>query len=242
VTDTTTAPATASKSGPLVLRTSIGKKYAMATSGIILVGFVIAHMVGNLKFFFGEKHFDDYAAFLRKLGDPIIPHYYALWGLRAVLLAAVCIHIWAAYMTTVQSKKARPIGYAHTDNIQATYASRTMRWGGVILLLFIVFHILDLTIGAAHWGKFAETTAEHGHAYANAVSGFQHPLIVIVYTIAMGALCLHLFHGVWSMFQTFGRNNAKVSARLRQMSAAISVIVCLGFLSVPWAVMFGARP
>ena len=238
MTDVTLAPAPK----PLVLRTSIGKKVAMATSGIILVGFVIAHMVGNLKFFTGEHHFDQYAAFLRTMGDPIVPHYFLLWGLRAVLLGAVIVHIWAAYMTTVQSKKARPVPYAHKDSIQASYASRTMRWGGIILLLFIVFHILDLTVGATHTGAFEETTAEHGHAYANAVSGFQHPAVTIAYTLAMGALCLHLFHGIWSMFQTFGRNNHKVTGRLKTMSATISVLVCLGFLAMPWAIMFGARP
>jgi succinate dehydrogenase / fumarate reductase cytochrome b subunit len=226
----------------LVLRTSIGKKYAMAMSGVILVGFVIAHAIGLLKFFFGEKHFDEYSAFLRKVGEPILPHYYLLWGLRATLLAAVSVHIWAAYATTVQSKRARPVRYAHTDNIQATYASRTMRWGGIILLLFIVFHILDMTVGTAHVGAFKETTAEHGHAYANAVSGFRHPAVTIAYTLAMGALCLHLFHGIWSMFQTFGRNNARITKKLRALAATISVVVCLIFLAMPWTIMLGGRP
>ncbi|MEY2399045.1 MAG: succinate dehydrogenase / fumarate reductase, cytochrome b subunit [Actinomycetota bacterium] len=237
MTDTAIAPAK-----PLVLRTSIGKKVAMASSGVILVGFVIAHMVGNLKFFFGEAHFDEYAAFLRKLGAPILPHYYALWGLRAVLLGAVLVHIWAAWSTTRQSRNARPIKYAHRDNIQATYASRTMRWGGVILLLFIVFHILDLTVGVAHTGAFTETTAEHGHAYANAISGFQHPIVTLVYTLAMGALCLHLYHGIWSMFQTFGRNNHRITGRLRTAAGGIAVVVCIGFLAMPWTIMFGGRP
>ncbi|HVV38306.1 MAG TPA: succinate dehydrogenase cytochrome b subunit [Acidimicrobiales bacterium] len=233
MTDTTIAPATK----PLVLRTSIGKKYAMATSGIILVGFVIAHMIGNLKFFFGQKHFDEYAHFLRVVGAPVIPGHFALWGLRVVLLAAVSIHIWAAYMTTVQSKRARPMPYAHTDSIQASYASRTMRWGGIILLAFIVFHILDMTIGVAHAGTFKE-----GHVYANSVSGFQHPIVTLVYTFAMGALCLHLFHGVWSMFQTFGRGSGAREAMLRRLSATIAVVVCLGFLAMPWTIMFGGRP
>jgi succinate dehydrogenase / fumarate reductase cytochrome b subunit len=227
---------------PLVLRTSIGKKYAMAMSGVILIGFVIVHAIGLLKFFFGEKHFDEYSAFLRTVGEPILPHYYLLWGLRATLLAAVSVHIWAAYATTVQSKRARPVPYAHTDNIQATYASRTMRWGGIILLLFIVFHILDMTVGTAHVGAFKETTAEHGHAYANAVSGFQHPAVTIAYTLAMGALCLHLFHGIWSMFQTLGRNSAKVTKQLRRVAAVTSVAVCLAFLAMPWTIMLGGRP
>lgn len=232
MTDTAIAPAK-----PLVLRTSIGKKVAMASSGVILVGFVIAHMVGNLKFFFGEAHFNEYAAFLRRVGEPIIPRYYALWGLRVVLLGAVSVHIWAAYSTTMQSRRARPIPYAHTDNIQATYASRTMRWGGIILLLFIVFHILDMTIGAAHIGAFKQ-----GRVYSNAVSGFQHPIVTIAYTLATGALCLHLYHGVWSMFQTLGKNNHRLTGRLKAMSAGIAVVVCIGFLSVPYAIMFGARP
>ncbi|MEY2425712.1 MAG: succinate dehydrogenase / fumarate reductase, cytochrome b subunit, partial [Actinomycetota bacterium] len=174
MTEATIAPAK-----PLVLRTSIGKKVAMATSGIVLVGFVILHMVGNLKFFFGEVHFDAYAHFLRTVGEPVIPYDYLRWGLRATLLAAVGVHIWAAYATTVQSKRARPIRYAHTDNIQATYASRTMRWGGIILLLFIVFHILDMTVGTTHVGAF-----KSGHPYDNAVSGFQHPAVTIAYTLA----------------------------------------------------------
>jgi succinate dehydrogenase cytochrome b subunit len=232
VTDTTIAPAK-----PLVLRTSIGKKYAMATSGVILVGFVILHMIGLLKFFFGQKHFDEYSHFLRVAGAPALPHYTLLYAERVTLLAAVSVHIWAAYMTTVQSKRARPIPYAHADTIQANYASRTMRWGGIIILLFVVFHIMDMTVGKWHWGTF-----HHGHAYANAVSGFQHPLVTLVYTFAMGALCLHLFHGVWSIFQTFGRGSGKREQMLRRMSAAIAVLVCIGFLAMPWTIMFGGRP
>jgi len=232
VTDVTIAPAK-----PLVLRTSIGKKVAMATSGIVLVGFVIGHMVGNLKFFFGEIHFDEYAHFLRTVGEPVIPYHYALWAVRGVLLAAVSVHIWAAYATTVQSKRARPVPYAHADTIQASYASRTMRWGGIILLLFIVFHILDLTVGTTHVGSF-----KSGHVYDNAVSGFKHPAVTISYTLAMGALCLHLFHGVWSMLQTFGQGSGKREVMLRRLSATIAVVVCIGFLSMPYAVLFGVRP
>ena len=230
----TLAPA---KPAPLVLRSSIGKKVAMATSGVILVGFVIAHMIGNLKFFTGELHFDEYAHFLRTVGEPVIPYHWLLWGLRGVLLIAVGVHIWAAYSTTVQSKRARPIPYAHADTIQASYASRTMRWGGVILLLFIVFHILDLTVGTTHVGDF-----ESGKVYDNSVSGFQNPLVTISYTLAMGALCLHLFHGIWSMFQTFGRNNHRWTGRLKALSVTIAVATAIGFLSMPWAILFGARP
>ena len=229
--------APAKSTGPLVLRTSIGKKYAMAISGVVLVGFVIAHMIGNLKFFYGETHFDEYAHFLRTVGEPVIPYHYLLWGLRAVLLVAVGVHIWAAYSTTMQSRRARPIGYAHADTIQADYASRTMRWGGVILLLFIVFHILDLTVGAAHVGEF-----KSGKVYDNSVSGFQNPAVTISYTLAMGALGLHLFHGIWSAFQTLGRNNHRVTGRLHAAALVISVAVTVGFLAMPWAILFGMRP
>jgi succinate dehydrogenase / fumarate reductase cytochrome b subunit len=117
-----------------------------------------------------------------------------------------------------------------------------MRWGGVILLAFIVFHILDMTVGTAHWGAFKETTAEHGHAYANAVSGFRHPLVTLVYTFAMGALCLHLYHGIWSMFQTLGRNSARITKQLRRFAMATSVVVCFAFLAMPWTIMLGGRP
>jgi succinate dehydrogenase / fumarate reductase cytochrome b subunit len=221
----------------LVLRTSIGKKYAMAISGVLMVGFVIAHMIGNLKFFFGETAFDHYAHFLRTMGEPVIPYHYALWGLRGALLAAVSVHIWAAYSTTVQSKRARPVPYAHADTIQANYASRTMRWGGIILLLFIVFHILDLTVGAVPVRDYTS-----GRVYDNSVSGFQHPAVTIAYTLAMGALCLHLFHGVWSMLQTFGRGSGKAGPALKKLSATIAFVTCIGFLAMPWAIMFGARP
>ena len=238
MTDVTIAPA----AKPLVLRTSIGKKVAMATSGVVLIGFVIAHMIGNLKFFFGDVHFGDYARFLRTMGEPILPHYYALWALRAALLAAVSVHIWAAYSTTMQSRRARPIPYAHADTIQANYASRTMRWGGIILLLFIVFHILDMTVGTTHVGSFHETTAEHSTVYANAVSGFKHPAVTIAYTLAMGALCLHLFHGIWSMLQTFGRGSGKAGPALKKLSATIAVVTAIGFLAMPWTIMLGFRP
>ncbi|HUR78700.1 MAG TPA: succinate dehydrogenase cytochrome b subunit [Acidimicrobiales bacterium] len=237
MSDVKTRAAIAPPARPSVLRTSIGKKVAMATSGVLLVGFVIAHMIGNLKFFFGETHLDEYFRFLRTMGEPVVPYHYLLWGLRGALLAAVTVHIWAAYSTTVQSKRARPIPYAHADTIQANYASRTMRWGGIILLLFIVFHILDLTLGATHVGAY-----ETGHVYDNSVSGFQHPAVTIAYTLAMGALCLHLFHGIWSMLQTFGRGSGRAGPALKRLSATIAVVVTLGFLSMPWAVLLGVRP
>lgn len=209
----------------------------MAVTGVILIGFVVLHMVGDLKFFFGEKHFDEYAHFLRRIGDPVLPKYYFLRIQRTFLVGAVLLHIWAATSLTLQSKRARPEPYVHTDNIQATYASRTMRWGGVIILLFIVFHLLDIATGTAHAGSYVK-----GHVYDNSVSGFEHPAVTIAYTVAMGALGMHLYHGFGSIFQTLGRNNARLRAKLRTVSALLSVVVVVGFLSVPYAILFGVRP
>ena len=229
MTDVTLAPAPK----PLVLRTSIGKKVAMATSGIILVGFVIAHMVGNLKFFTGEHHFDQYAAFLRTMGDPIVPHYFLLWGLRAVLLGAVIVHIWAAYMTTVQSKKARPVPYAHKDSIQASYASRTMRWGGLTILLFVIFHLLQFTTGTIQVGGSFDSP------YQRLVAAFQVWYVVLVYALAMLALGMHLRHGIWSAVQTLGWSTRAREVPIKRTALVVALVIVVGFLAPPVAILFG---
>lgn len=216
-----------------VVRTSIGKKQVMAVTGLLLIGFVVAHMLGNLKFFTGASHFDEYAEFIRRIGDPVLGHAWALWLMRAGLLTAVSLHIWAAVSLTRQSRAARPVGYAHSRAVQANYASRTMRWGGVILFLFIVYHLLHMTTGTVH------PEFHHGRVYDNTVVAFQVWYVTLAYVVAMGALCLHLYHGVWSMLQTLGRNNPRVDAGVRAMSKGLAVVVFLGFVSVPLAVLFG---
>src|SRR5688572_29580627 len=183
-------------------RTSVGKKAVMAASGVVMYGYVLAHMAGNLKIFTGAEHFDEYAAFLRRLGEPILGHSWFLWAARPVLLAALVLHVWSATQLTIQSKKARPIGYRDQD-VNVNYASRTMRIGGAVLLIFIVFHLLNLTFGWVHpGGEF-----HHGAVYDNTVSTLEVGWVAALYLVAMAALGFHLYHGMWSIFQTFGINS-----------------------------------
>ena len=232
MTDTLTAPAP--PTAPL--RTSIGKKAVMAVTGFVMLGFVVAHMAGNLKFFLGEEHLDEYTEFLRRVGEPLVGHSWLLWALRSILFVSVVLHMWAAWSLSRQSRLARPVRYAHTDNVQSTYASRTMRWGGVILLLFIIYHLMHMTFGTVH------PDFHHGAVYDNAIAGFEVPIVTIAYTVAMAALGLHIFHGFWSAFQTLGRNSKQFDSALRSLSLVLSLVIVFGFLSVPWAVLLGVRP
>lgn len=216
-----------------LVQTSIGKKQLMAVTGLVLLGFIVAHMAGNLKFFTGESHFDEYAEFLRRIGDPILGHAWALWILRVSLLAATVLHIWAAVSLTRQSRAARPVPYAHTRAVQANYASRTMRWGGVIIFLFVIYHLLHMTVGTVH------PDFHHGRVYDNSVAAFQVWYVTAAYVVAVAALALHLYHGVWSMVQTVGRNNPRVDSRLKAFSKTLALLVFAGFVSVPLAVLFG---
>jgi succinate dehydrogenase / fumarate reductase cytochrome b subunit len=160
-----------------------------------------------------------------------------------VLLAAVVLHVLMAYQLTRQDLSGRPrrIRYVVKKDVQATYASRTMRWGGVILLLFIVYHIMNLTLGVVGYGpgEFRHEDAEGFHAYSNAINAFSNPLATIFYVIAMLALGLHLYHGFWSMFQTLGLNNYRTDRILRILAGAVSVVLTVGFIAVPLAVLFG---
>lgn len=217
-----------------VYRTTIGKKAVMAATGLVLFGFVVAHMVGNLKVFQGREHFNDYAEGLRALGSPILGHEQALWGMRSVLLASVVLHMWAAWSTTRVSRAARgPVGYQVRKPVVSSYASRTMRWGGVILALFVVYHLLHMTTGHAH-GSFV-----HGDAYGNLVRGFQTEWLVIPYAIAVGALALHVNHGLWSMFQTLGRGSGRFKDVLRGAATFFSVALFVGYLLGPVAIAIG---
>jgi succinate dehydrogenase / fumarate reductase cytochrome b subunit len=217
-----------------ITRSSIGKKAVMAVTGIALFGFVVAHMLGNLKIFTGAEHFNAYAEALRTLGEPILGREYALWGLRSVLLAAVLLHGWAAWSTTRMSKAARPIAYAKRRPVQASYASRTMRWGGVILALFIVYHLLHMTTGTVH------EDFEHGDAYGNMVVAFQHWYIFAAYAVAVLALGMHVYHGFWSMFQTLGAGSGRAKGALRGGAALIAGGLVAGYLLGPAAILIGA--
>jgi len=215
--------------------TSIGKKAVMAVTGFILVGFVILHMLGNLKIYLGPEHFDAYAAFLREMGEPLLLREQALWMVRLVLLVAVVLHVVAAVELTQMSRRARPIPYRQKDAIAASYAARTMRWGGAILFLFIVYHLLHFTAGRVGYqpGEFRP-----GAVYQNVVTGFRVWYVSAFYLVAQLALGLHLFHGIWSAFQTLGLD-AQRNTFYRHLAAALSVVVVVGNVSVPLAVVGG---
>ncbi|MDH3292222.1 MAG: succinate dehydrogenase cytochrome b subunit [Gemmatimonadota bacterium] len=215
-------------------RSSVGKKILMAVTGVVFVLFVFAHMFGNLKAFYGPEKFNHYAEFLRDVGAPAFGHGQLLWLFRVVLLFAVVIHALAAFQLWRMSAVARPVPYARgLQPEESTYASRTMRWGGVILLAFVVYHLLHFTTGTAH-PDFVP-----GAAYENLVIGFQSIPVVIAYLVAMGALCLHLYHGVWSGLQTLGVNHQRYNRYRRPLAVLVAGIVFIGFVSVPVAIAAG---
>ena len=216
--------------------TMVGKKVVMAVTGIVLVGFVIAHALGNLKIFLSAQAIDTYAGFLRTMGEPLLPYGGMLWVVRIVLLTCVALHITAAVQLTRMNWAARPQGYDTKDSIATTYAARTMRWSGVILVLFIIYHLLHLTGGVVGFqpGQFRDLAV-----YSNVVAGFSVWYVSLFYIVAMACLCLHLDHGVWSLFQTLGWNNARRTSTLRALSLGLALAVFVGFTSVPVAVLAG---
>src|SRR5262249_53972084 len=225
-------------SNPLVVLwgTMVGKKVVMAVTGLVLVGFVIAHMLGNLKIFLGAEAIDAYAVFLRTMGEPLFPYGLLLWVVRIVLLACVALHITAAVQLTLMNRAARPQAYDTKKSIATTYAARTMRWSAVILVLFIVYHLLHLTAGEVGFrpGEF-----RHLAVYHNVVAGFSVWYVALFYVLAMACLCLHLSHGIWSMLQTLGWNNARTTWALQALSRGVALVVFAGFISVPVAVLAG---
>jgi succinate dehydrogenase / fumarate reductase, cytochrome b subunit len=208
----------------------------MAITGIALIGFVIGHMLGNLKIFAGPDEINAYSRFLREVGMPGVSYGQLLWLVRIVLLVCVALHITAAVQLTRMSRAARPIGYTAKRDVETTWGARTMRWGGVLLVAFIVFHLLHFTGGVVGFGagQFKDLAV-----YQNVVAGFAVWPIALFYIVAMGALCLHLDHGIWSMLQTLGWNTARNEATLQTISRVIAIVVFLGFTSVPVAVMTG---
>jgi succinate dehydrogenase / fumarate reductase, cytochrome b subunit len=216
-------------------RSSIGKKAIMAITGFIGYGFVIIHMIGNLKVFQGREHFDEYAEFLRTVGSPAVPEGALLWLIRIVLLAAVVLHVWMAVTLTRQDLGARNVRYREKKQVQASFASLTLRWGGIALFLFLVYHLLHFTFGVAA----IHPTFVRGAAYDNVVAGFLNPLNVLVYLLAMAALAMHLYHGVWSIFQTLGLNGSRTDGLWRGLAVLSAVALFVGFSLVPVAVVAG---
>jgi succinate dehydrogenase / fumarate reductase cytochrome b subunit len=214
-------------------RSAIGKKAVMAVTGLILFGFVVGHMLGNLKMYLGALHFNEYAHFLRVVGEPLVPGMTLLWVARIGLLVAVVFHIHSAYALTMMNREARPIAYQNRSYVKATYASRTMRWGGVIVLLFIIYHLLHLTVGNVH-PDFVKDDA-----FGNVVKGLRVWWVAAFYILANLALGLHLFHGLWAMFGSLGFTNPRFEGWRRTFATAFAVLVTLGNISFPIAIVTG---
>ena len=214
-------------------RSSVGKKILMAVTGIILFVFIVLHVTGNLKVLLGPDELNAYAKFLRTVGYPALPNKTALWTVRIVLLFSVGVHITAALQTWAQSRRARAVGYAKNDDLSFSWASRWMRWGGVIILVFVVYHLLHFTTGTLH-PDFIE-----GDVYHNFVVAFRNPLVLLVYVVAMAALGLHLYHGLWSATQTLGANHPKYNKLRRPLALAIALAIVLGFIVPPILVYAG---
>jgi succinate dehydrogenase cytochrome b subunit len=216
-------------------RSAVVKKWLMAVSGIILLAYVLAHMVGNLKVFIDKHAINTYAEWLRNLGEPALPRTVVLWGLRTVIIAALFIHILSAYQLTRMNHKARPVKYqSPRDYAAANFASRTMRWTGIIILAFLIFHLMDLTWGNAN-GQFVR-----GDPYNNLVYSFRRPSIAIVYVVANVALAFHLYHGTWSIFQSMGFTNPRYNALRRRFAQGFAAVILLGNVSFPIAVQLHA--
>jgi succinate dehydrogenase cytochrome b subunit len=216
-------------------RTSIQLKYVMAATGAVMLLYLVAHMVGNLKIFFGAEAIDTYAAWLREVGEPALPYETVLWLVRVVLLVSVVAHIASAVILSHRAHRARPVRYAHRKPVQGSYAARTMRWGGVIIALFVVYHLLDLTTGTLN------PHGVHGEVHANVVADFapERWYVTLVYTLAVVAVGFHVRHGLWSALQTFGRSSAATQNTLKGVALGVAVVLVAGFLSVPFAVLTG---
>jgi len=215
-------------------RSAIGKKWAMAVSGIMLLTYVLCHMIGNLKVFLGKHQINTYAAWLRTLGEPALPRTVVLWGLRVGLITAFVVHIVAAAQLTRMNRRARPQRYASKrDYVTASYASRTMRWTGVIIALFVIFHLMDLT-----WGT-ANPHFVRGDPYDNLFYSLQRVPVAIVYIVANIALGIHIFHGGRSMFESLGWNNPRYNRWKVWFATAFAGVIMVGNVSIPLLIVTG---
>jgi succinate dehydrogenase / fumarate reductase, cytochrome b subunit len=206
----------------------VGKKVVMGVTGLIGVGFVIVHSLGNLLVFRGPGAINSYSHFLKSTGE-------LLWALRAILIVSVILHVTAAVQLTRQSRAARPIGYTKRDTQVATIASRTMRWGGALLLVFIVVHILHFTTGTIRpTGAFSTTDV-----YANVVTSFRIWWVSLFYIVSMVALGLHLFHGAWSSVRSIGVSPSSPNPLHRRISLVIAILVWAAFTAIPVGVLSG---
>lgn len=205
-------------------QSTIGKKVVMAATGLIMVGFVVGHALGNLLIFQGPERVNAYAAFLKSTGG-------ALWVVRGVLLASVVLHAVAAVQLTRRARAARPVGYEARAPQVSTLASKTIGWGGALLAVFIVYHLLHFTFGGVH------PSFSHADVYSNMIVGFSNPVVSAFYIVAMAALGLHLYHGVWSSMRTMGVSPGSPHPLHRRVALVLAVLVWLGFTVIPVAVL-----
>ena len=213
----------------------IGKKAVMAVTGVILFGYVVGHLIGNLQIYSANHdQINRYAAFLHNPAN-VVP----LWAIRAFLLAAVILHITASLQLWVQNRAARPIGYVKKDDVPASYAARTMRWGGLIIAAFIIFHVLHLTVGAVVPIEDVGGNPNTPDVRHNVIAGFQNPFISGFYILAMVLLCMHLYHGLWSLFQSLGINHPRYTPRIQKAAAIVAILIAAGNISIPLAVLAG---
>ncbi len=208
--------------------TMVGKKAVMGVTGLIGIGFVILHSLGNLLVFRGPDAINSYSHFLKSTGELI-------WALRILLIVAVVLHVIAAVQLTKQSRAARPIGYVKRDPQAATIASRTMRWGGALLLLFIVVHILQFTTGTIRPAGFFS----HQDVYANVVTSFRIWWVSLFYVMSMIALGFHLFHGAWSSVRSIGISPESSEPLHHRVSLLLAILIWAAFTAVPVAVFTG---
>lgn len=222
-------------------RSAVGKKWVMAITGLGIIGFALAHMIGNLKMFLppvdGVPDIDIYGETLRSLLTPILPEHVFLWILRTGLIVFFLLHVHAAYSLTIMNHRARQEDYqGPRQYVAASYASRTMRWSGVIFLAFLAFHLADFT-----WGIQPASPAawERGEVYANFIETFNRWPVTVFYVVAMATLGIHLYHGAWSMFQSLGVNNPRFNRWRRYLATTVAVVISVGFVLPPLAVATG---
>jgi succinate dehydrogenase / fumarate reductase cytochrome b subunit len=209
------------------------KKAVMAVSGLIMIGYLIAHMIGNLHAFQGAENYNHYAEWLRTFGEPALPPRTILTVIEIVLVLSVVGHMWAAFSLWAQAKRARPVAYVTKKRVQQSYASRTVRWGGVIVLAFIIYHLLDMTTATVN------LAGRDSEPYDRLIASFTNPWVTIFYVVSLLLLGMHLRHGIWSATQTLGQTNKRRERAVNAIAIVVSTLLIAGFLLVPLSIAFG---